>query len=312
MHASALDRKPSGVHLRRAAWIPGLIAVLASLALGVVSSEPSELAARCDETTDSDGDGLVDCQEEVLRTDPDDADTDADGYGDLEEIARGSDPLDDAVIPNPNRTMTVGVTGRAVSGIITTVSAVYVRASSAQALEFNLGFVFGGGMRVEVSPAVYQPLTRARLVRGNRPKDLLAVVEIPIPESLVRSLGSLSIYSTVTDPLGAPGNGSASVIDLVDFAGVTMLASAAPPEVQGGIGVIYRPLAPDEEIPASWTAGEICWQQTRPVGVAGSSIVHEVSGSACAASDTYCSGTDCAAAVGSGLELVDPASLLGG
>ncbi len=48
----------------------------------------------CDNNgSDSDGDGLSDCREEELGTDPDDADTDGDGLSDGEEVQRGTDPL---------------------------------------------------------------------------------------------------------------------------------------------------------------------------------------------------------------------------
>jgi hypothetical protein len=41
---------------------------------------------------DSDSDGLTDCEERDLCTDPEEGDTDGDGLGDLEEIANQSDP----------------------------------------------------------------------------------------------------------------------------------------------------------------------------------------------------------------------------
>jgi len=43
---------------------------------------------------DSDGDGLLDSEEEVLGTDPDLLDSDGDGYEDGHEVAEGSDPTD--------------------------------------------------------------------------------------------------------------------------------------------------------------------------------------------------------------------------
>jgi hypothetical protein len=44
---------------------------------------------------DRDGDGLLDCEEAVLRTDPSLVDTDKDGIPDLVEVRRGSNPLVD-------------------------------------------------------------------------------------------------------------------------------------------------------------------------------------------------------------------------
>ena len=48
----------------------------------------------CDDTVDNDGDGIDDCTEEELGTDPESADSDGDGYTDAEEIDCVSDPLD--------------------------------------------------------------------------------------------------------------------------------------------------------------------------------------------------------------------------
>ncbi len=53
---------------------------------------PLQPTASCE--LDADADGLVDCDEVALGTDPDTADSDADGTGDGEEAACGADPLD--------------------------------------------------------------------------------------------------------------------------------------------------------------------------------------------------------------------------
>jgi hypothetical protein len=47
-----------------------------------------------DATADRDGDGLRDCKEATLCTDPLDGDTDGDGLSDLEELGHGTDPCD--------------------------------------------------------------------------------------------------------------------------------------------------------------------------------------------------------------------------
>jgi hypothetical protein len=49
--------------------------------------------ATCDASSDADGDGLDDCAEAELGTDPTNEDTDGDGLADLEEIDCVSDPL---------------------------------------------------------------------------------------------------------------------------------------------------------------------------------------------------------------------------
>lgn len=47
----------------------------------------------CDATTDADGDGLDDCAEEALGTNPQSADSDGDGFSDGEEVDCTSDPM---------------------------------------------------------------------------------------------------------------------------------------------------------------------------------------------------------------------------
>ncbi len=53
-------------------------------------------AAACDDSQDADGDGLGDCEEQTLGTDPDQADSDGDGFSDGAERDCVSDPLDAA------------------------------------------------------------------------------------------------------------------------------------------------------------------------------------------------------------------------
>jgi hypothetical protein len=59
----------------------------------LVSNQPIECMLITDLTADSDGDGLTDCEEAILRTDPSLVDTDGDGIPDLVEVRRGSNPL---------------------------------------------------------------------------------------------------------------------------------------------------------------------------------------------------------------------------
>jgi hypothetical protein len=58
---------------------------------------------RCDRTGDADGDGLTNCRERELGTDPNNPDSDGDSLSDGEEVARGTDPLDpnDPLDPPP-------------------------------------------------------------------------------------------------------------------------------------------------------------------------------------------------------------------
>ena len=104
---------------------------------------------------------------------------------------------------------------------------------------------------------------------------------------------------------------SVAITELVDFSGITMRMETAPASMQGG-GVIYRPLAGDGSIPATWSSGQICHQKTTAVGMNGASVVHEVDEAGCQDFDTYCSPGDCASTAGQPVERPDPGILLGG
>jgi hypothetical protein len=58
--------------------------------------DPNKPQLPCTERDDSDGDGLKDCEEAFLKTDPRAADTDGDRLSDRMEILMGLDPLDPA------------------------------------------------------------------------------------------------------------------------------------------------------------------------------------------------------------------------
>jgi len=69
---------------------------LVLVALGLVGcpSQVPETDPGCDAESDADGDGLDDCAEAELGTDPERDDTDGDGFADAEEVECVSDPLD--------------------------------------------------------------------------------------------------------------------------------------------------------------------------------------------------------------------------
>lgn len=68
------------------------LALLSTLVL--VGCDNKNLTEGCDASADTDADGLDDCAEEKLGTNPDVADSDGDGLTDSEEIDCVSDPLD--------------------------------------------------------------------------------------------------------------------------------------------------------------------------------------------------------------------------
>jgi len=284
--------------------------VLFAIAHG--TSEPGLAAATRHDRTDLDGDGLTDQQELVIGTLPYRADTDGDSYSDLEERARGSDPLDAASIPT-SASFGVGTCASLEDGIVSMLSAVYLHDDGVNAIELEIGLVYHGHV-LRITPKRGDN-ARGFIYPGHDSQDRLAVVEVALPESVVRRLGQVNLFSIVrgTTP-GAPPP-VVSVLPLVEFAGTTMAIEEHTAVYSGGggaSGVVYHPLTGSDQIPASWNSGQICFQRTAPVGVRGVSIVNEIEASDCLDMDTYCSSGDCAAAVGQSLELPDPAALIGG
>ncbi len=300
--------------LVRGRWRSTSLAMLVAggAALSMLVSD-QRLAASSAYRSDVDGDGLTDLQEYVERTSPDEVDSDFDGISDLEELARRSNPLDVNSLPS-SAAINVGQVASVEQGIIGLATAVYVPDGNLDSLHFELGVVFRG-RPIVLDVASYGHSMRSFALPGSAVGSRLAVVEVAIPERLVQRLGQLSLFSGVRGPtIAVP---PVDVTTLVNFSGVIMSVEPRGPNlVYGGgtppNGVIYRPLAGEDDIPANWTSGQVCWQRAVPVGTHGSSIVHEIEAANCQAMDSYCSTGDCAASVGRTIELPDPGALLGG
>lgn len=281
---------------------------------GLVSrEEPSLAAATKGIRLDLDRDGLTDLQELVLGTAPYRKDTDGDTYSDLDERARGSDPRDAKSIPEP-ADYSLGMCASQQDETITAVCAMYAKDTVVSTMELRVGLVYHGRI-FTFAPSDIRS-SRGFLYRGHDLADKLAVVEVSIPMDLVRRLGQVNLFSVLRS--STPGTEPVvSILPIVQFSGIAM---AIEPRVAGisngggggATGVTYRPLAADDQIPSTWTSGQICFQATSAVGVQGASIVHEVGSADCLPMDTYCSPGDCAATVGQPLELPDPAALAGG
>ena len=71
---------------------PLLTFLMASLLIACTGGDT--VADGCDATADTDGDGVDDCTEEALGTDPAAQDSDGDGHTDGDELDCLSDPLD--------------------------------------------------------------------------------------------------------------------------------------------------------------------------------------------------------------------------
>jgi len=284
------------------------------LVLGLVSKEePSLAAASRGSRTDLDRDGLSDLQELVIGTHPYSRDTDGDTYSDLDERARGSDPRDRTSMPEA-ADYGLGMCASQENGYITAVCTLYAKESVMSSMELKIGLVYRGRV-FTFSPRDIRS-SRGFLYRGHDAGERLAVVEVGIQSALVRRLGQVNLFSVLrsTNPGTEP---IVSLLPVVDFSGVAMMVEQRAAGVSSGggsgaTGVTYRPLAADDQIPSTWTSGQICFQSTSAVGVRGAAIVHEVGSADCLPMDTYCSPGDCAATVGQPLELPDPAALAGG
>jgi hypothetical protein len=66
----------------------------AMLLLAACDQDTTKTAAECSESSDLDGDGLNDCEEAELGTNPESEDSDGDGFTDMEELDCVSDPMD--------------------------------------------------------------------------------------------------------------------------------------------------------------------------------------------------------------------------
>ncbi len=318
MHFSHPLGSSSPTWRRSASALGPLALTCGALALLVNSLEnaPALAAAAGSSGPDADGDKLCDYQEQVLGTDPTRSDTDVDTWSDLEELARGSDPKDTWIVPQGNEPE-LGMIARDQNGVTTMSSLIFFPGGQVPTVRFELGIVLGG-VKIPLPSGSYIPSTIVRLA-ATRTGALVVMVETSIPSSLIRALGSISVYSMVADPLN-PGVGlTADVLNLFDFDGVIMAATldntgggGSPPSGWGPGGLIYTPLQAGQDLPTSFNGDQICYQITEPIGVSGVSVLEEVESSFCEPAESYCSPADCAAAVGKILEIVDPTLLLGG
>jgi hypothetical protein len=283
------------------------------LVLGLVSKEePGLAAASRGSRYDLDRDGLTDLQEHVIGTHPYRRDTDGDTYSDLEERARGSDPRNVADVPEA-ADYSVGMCASQEGDYITAICVVYAKEAMLSSVALRVGLVHRGRVLL-FSPREIRN-SQLFLYRGHDMGDKLAVVEFGFPLELVRRLGQVNMFSVVrsnvlgTEPV-------VSILPVENFSGIAMMIEQKAAGLSNGgggaTGVTYRPMAADDQIPSTWTSGQICFQATSAVGVRGAAIVHEISGADCTPMDTYCSPGDCAATVGQPLELPDPAALAGG
>jgi hypothetical protein len=284
------------------------------VALTAFTDETPQLAAAGNYSrVDLDGDGLTDLQEIVIGTSPTDYDTDNDGYSDLEERARTSDPLSGLSFPQPSE-YGVGMCASQNDGAVTLLSTVYLDEADATSIELEIGLVYRDFV-IYLPPSGYA-YSRGYVYPAHDQGDALVVIEIAISQAIVQRLGQINMFSIVRSTVPGGPDPVVSILPLVDFGGTTVLVEQLVPKLTqtggGPTGVVYRPLAGGDQIPSTWSGGEICWQRTSATGMSGVSVEHEVDAADCIPMDTYCSPSACQSGVGTTLMLPDPAALAGG
>ena len=301
--------------------MPTACLALACFAGGSILGRDPGLRADSQTSNDIDSDGLSDALELILGTDPISADSDSDGFGDLEELARQSDPLITTQSLGGEAISTI-VLGRAVGGVLHAHVPVYIQGSNFAGIALELGF-FISGVRIPLPPNVYLPASTVTLHPGAVPGDLIAMLDISIPQSFVESLPtSLALYA-LTTPAGASAPTVASALNV--FAANGILLAIQPTGGGQGFGgggqgggsttpvveTVYRPISDTDEVPSSYSEGKICSQTSETVGSVGLMLQQQVTSANCDDADAFCA-SDCTLNVGKILEVLDRLVLIGG
>ena len=251
---------------------------------------------------DFDGDGLTDHQEAILGTDPSSPDGDLDGYSDAEELARGTDPGDAASSPAV-AAHGVATSARSDAGTLSFMSILYAPSGGPGNVSFATVMLVGGVL-VEVTPSTLPPGSVVQVLAAADPADLLLCVELPFPESLLQAYGVVSFETEirvggVSDPLAQAGT------HIVDVNGVAVAVNGAPSGAEGSAGTTYTPLPKTSELPAGYEPDQVCKVDMVPVGTSGSAVVYAIVSATCVVDpNSVCMPADCAAQVGTTLELM--------
>lgn len=310
---------------------PTALAVLGACAGLALFSGTERLAARWQpggtslaadgpgDPTDTDGDGLSDDFEWVLRSNKTLADTDGDGCSDLEEFARGSSVFWAASSPLPGE-FSARMTARQGDGFVHVLLATYVRDGNFTDYAQGLGLLGNDDQLVSIPPgyvAANGSVTTIVAADGSA----VRLFELPIRDNLVHGTGGMTVFGTVAR--SSTGTViAADVIDLKSDSGHLFLRTQVKnrPSQRADLalstgtagGSVYVPLPPPGQIPSTWNAGLICKQVSTVVGVSDGVVTREVTSSGCVeAFDSYCK-SDCSMSVGTVEKSVDPLSLIGG
>lgn len=306
----------------------GLAFAIVVLPGALRSPEPLQGGATVQVVSDSDGDGINDFDELVLKTAVYLADTDGDGFSDPEEFARGSDPLLAQSVPTANVHST-GLEATAHGGLLHLIQTHYIPTGSLQGVSVSLGGLLWGKIRF-LSPLAWAANSSVSVIAGSEPGSMVLVVDTKMRTRLVHTVGFVPFVSKMTV---AGQTISADVADIESLGGFlvrrvqvwdgnlpgftstgggTQTAQAQGAAGQFGTTTIYQPLG-EGGIGANWIPGQICVQKMQTVGVVGAVTTQEVTSADCQSGwDGACSPTDCAGTVGGTRDTVDPGVLAGG
>ena len=312
-------------------FLRGLAVPLAALAaVGAVAIviarellQPRELqAAPTQRQRDPDQDGLVNGQENVLGTNRFQADTDGDGFSDLEEFARKSSPLFAESAPTGNE-ISIAITCRGGDTGLHALIALYLPDGKLRDKRFRAGMLLAG-RTVALSERYLLRNGTLAMYPAQDPNARIATLDLPLTARFVRQFGHMTVFATLGDaPLGVAQ--TADSMHLLAFGQLVVLELQNPMVLGtaaltgggqqtgsiGGVGSIYVPLPMGGGVP-DWTPGQVCFQQTSLIGVAGPKVTQEVTSAECQTGwDGYCP-SSCASTVGNTYTTIDPVALIGG
>jgi len=342
-------QSPSPVRCRRRKLILPIaaLAVAGAWALsesGVMAAAPGAAASGVVHAGggfvyDYDYDGLTDLVEGVLGSDPYHPDSDRDGFTDLEEFARGSHPGQAQSRPLPGSLgLSVSASGEADGPHLQV--ATYFTDGTLNNKNFNFGVVVDGTFRM-LPDLVRQQGVRVELHDASTRRGQVLIMDIPIAEGFIHSAGQASFFATLNVD-GSPVIDAADGVDLVSDHGIVHVVLPGPQarwqafqaqQNQGGggngggnggtlngsssstsTGTVYRPIPTGggDDLPSTFTPGEICFKASVEVGNQNGVSSREVVAADCITGwDSYCSG-DCAGSVGETVQTFDPLGLVGG
>lgn len=265
---------------------------------------------------DQDADGLCDSLEAVLGTRPDLADSDYDGYGDAEELARNSNPLFSGGVPEYSE-VSVGVAAASEGGDLHIITAIYLQDGVLHDKDIHMGTLYAKVVSF-LPKSVFAGDAQVTILPAREAGELVVVFDSALESSLVRRAGSLSFFSAISQE-GFLVSADSALVRIIDeeivwrqplLRGPGADNTSLLPTPQQGAGAVYRPLG--GSMPANWQEDQICLQKTMVVGVVGAVILQEVVSADCDEGwDAYCP-PSCKGTVGSTVEILDPAVLIGG